>query len=133
MKKLIRELPFLTTLIPKEILYVYLTTSQDAVSGVLLAERKGKQTPIRYVHRTLHEAEWNYAPLEKLALCLLHLSRRLRRYFEAHPNKLQSDSADHRDINSSSLPKKLAKSRALGAYYITYVSSDMLVSWQEDL
>ncbi|GKA98874.1 reverse transcriptase domain-containing protein [Tanacetum coccineum] len=68
MKKLIRELPFLTTLIPKEILYVYLTASQDAVSGVLLGERKGKQTPIRYVHRTLHEAERNYAPLEKLAL-----------------------------------------------------------------
>nr|GEV96279.1 hypothetical protein [Tanacetum cinerariifolium] len=41
MKKLIVELPTLTTPILKETLYVYLATSQDAVSGVLLAERKG--------------------------------------------------------------------------------------------
>ncbi|GJZ98021.1 reverse transcriptase domain-containing protein [Tanacetum coccineum] len=75
MKKLIMELLTLTTLVPKELLYVYLATSKDAVSGVLLAVRKGKQTPIRYVSQTLYEAERNYSPLEKLTLCLLHLSR----------------------------------------------------------
>ncbi|GJS58467.1 reverse transcriptase domain-containing protein [Tanacetum coccineum] len=82
MKKLIMELQSLTTPKPEETLNIYLVASQDAVSGVLLAERNGKQTPIQYVSRTLHEAERNYAPLEKLALCLMHLSRRLRRYFE---------------------------------------------------
>nr|GEV37736.1 hypothetical protein [Tanacetum cinerariifolium] len=78
LKRLILELPTLTTPEPKEILYVYLATSRDAVSGVLVADLKGKQIPIWYVSRTLHEAERNYAPLEKLALCLLHLSQRLR-------------------------------------------------------
>nr|GEX13879.1 hypothetical protein [Tanacetum cinerariifolium] len=68
MKKLIIELSTLTTPLPKEELYVYLATSQDAVSGVLLAEHNEKQTPVHYVNRTLHEAERNYAPLEKLAL-----------------------------------------------------------------
>ncbi|GKD47065.1 reverse transcriptase domain-containing protein, partial [Tanacetum coccineum] len=91
LKKLILELPTPTTPEQKETLFVYLATSYDAVSGVLVADRKGKQTPIRYVSRTLHEAERNYAPLEKLALCLLHLSRRLRRYFEAHPIKVITD------------------------------------------
>ncbi|GJR67965.1 hypothetical protein Tco_0014030 [Tanacetum coccineum] len=47
------ELPSLTTPIPKETLYVYLAASQDAVSGVLLAEQKGKQTPIHYVTTVL--------------------------------------------------------------------------------
>ncbi|GJX75610.1 reverse transcriptase domain-containing protein [Tanacetum coccineum] len=84
LKKLIMELPTLTTPSPKETLYVNLAAFGEAVSGVLIADRKGKQTPIQYVSQTLHEAERNYAPLEKLALCLLHLSRRLRRYFEAH-------------------------------------------------
>ncbi|GJW02072.1 reverse transcriptase domain-containing protein [Tanacetum coccineum] len=79
LKKLILELPTLTTPERKETLFIYLATSREAVSGVLVADRRGKQTPIRYVSRTLHEAERNYAPLEKLALCLLHLSRRLRR------------------------------------------------------
>ncbi|GJX94428.1 reverse transcriptase domain-containing protein [Tanacetum coccineum] len=87
MKKLIIELPTLTTPGLRETLYVYLAASKDAVSGVLVVDRKGKQTPIRYVSQTLHDAERNYAPLEKLALCLLHLSRRLRRYFEAHAIK----------------------------------------------
>ncbi|GKC06147.1 reverse transcriptase domain-containing protein [Tanacetum coccineum] len=84
MKKLIIELPTLTTPMPKETLYVYLVASQDVVSGVLRAKCKGKQTPIRYVSQTLHDAERNYAPLEKLALCLLHLSQSLQRYFEVH-------------------------------------------------
>nr|GEW45694.1 hypothetical protein [Tanacetum cinerariifolium] len=50
----------------------------DAVSEVLLGERKRKQIPIFHVSQTLYEAERKYGPLEKLALRLLHLSRRLR-------------------------------------------------------
>ncbi|GJX70641.1 hypothetical protein Tco_0307812 [Tanacetum coccineum] len=44
---LIVELPTLTTPGLKETLYVYLAASKDTVSGVLMADRKGKQTPIR--------------------------------------------------------------------------------------
>nr|GEY04545.1 hypothetical protein [Tanacetum cinerariifolium] len=80
MKKVIVELPFLTTPIKEETLYVYVVAATEAVSTVLLAERKGKQCPIRYVNRTLNEAKRNYAPLEKLAMLLLHMSRRLREY-----------------------------------------------------
>ncbi|GJY98906.1 putative reverse transcriptase domain-containing protein [Tanacetum coccineum] len=46
MKKLIIELPTLTTPVLKETLYINLAASKDAVSGVLVADRKGKQTPI---------------------------------------------------------------------------------------
>ncbi|GJU00281.1 reverse transcriptase domain-containing protein [Tanacetum coccineum] len=95
MKKLIIELPALITPVPEEMLYVYLVASQNAVSGVLVADRKGKQTPIRYLSRRLHEAERNYAPLENLALCLLHLSRRLCRYFEGHPIKSSNPTTSH--------------------------------------
>ncbi|GKD61752.1 reverse transcriptase domain-containing protein [Tanacetum coccineum] len=56
LKKLIMELPMLTTPKLKEILYLYLASAREAVSGVLMADRGGKQTPIRYVSRTLHEA-----------------------------------------------------------------------------
>ncbi|GKE65023.1 reverse transcriptase domain-containing protein [Tanacetum coccineum] len=38
LKRLILELPTFTTLEPKEILYVYLATFRDAVSGVLVAD-----------------------------------------------------------------------------------------------
>nr|GEY71792.1 reverse transcriptase domain-containing protein [Tanacetum cinerariifolium] len=78
MKKVIVELPFLTTPIKEETLYVYVAAATEAVSTVLLAERKRKQCPIRYMNMTLNEAEKNCAPLEKLAMSLLHMSRRLR-------------------------------------------------------
>ncbi|GJW16071.1 reverse transcriptase domain-containing protein [Tanacetum coccineum] len=70
----------------------------------------------------LHEAERNYAPLEKLALCLLHLSRRLRRYFEAHPIKVITDQPIKQILNKPKVSGKLAKyAIELGAYNITYI------------
>ncbi|GKA45680.1 reverse transcriptase domain-containing protein [Tanacetum coccineum] len=57
-------------------------------------EKNGKQHPIRYVSKVLHDAEKNYAPLEKLALALRNASRRLRRYFEAHPITVKAVLAD---------------------------------------
>ncbi|GJY58567.1 reverse transcriptase domain-containing protein [Tanacetum coccineum] len=102
-------------------LYVYVAAAMKAVSAVLLAERKGKQCLIHYVSRTLNEAERNYALLEKLALSLLHMSRRLRRYFEAHPIKVITDQPLKQILYKAQASGKLAKySVELGAYNITY-------------
>ncbi|GJZ88752.1 reverse transcriptase domain-containing protein [Tanacetum coccineum] len=122
LKRLVLELPTHTTPEQKKALFIYLAASHEAVGGVPVANRKGKQTPIRYVSRTLHEAERNYAPLEKLALCLLHLSRRLRRYFEAHPIKVITDQPIKQILNKPEVSGKLAKYAVeLGAYNITYI------------
>ncbi|GKD51118.1 reverse transcriptase domain-containing protein, partial [Tanacetum coccineum] len=85
LKKMILDLPALTTPLPKETLFVYLAASKEAVSAVMLVVRQGKQHLVHYVIKTLHDAERNYALLEKMALALRHASKRLRRYFEAHP------------------------------------------------
>nr|GEX40263.1 protein NYNRIN-like [Tanacetum cinerariifolium] len=74
MKKLIIDLSSLTLPWPKETLYV--TVSAEAVSAVLLTDKKGRQCPVQYVSRTLNEAERNYAPMEKLAVSLIHMTRR---------------------------------------------------------
>ncbi|GJV79531.1 reverse transcriptase domain-containing protein [Tanacetum coccineum] len=79
MKRYILNLSSLTPPFPKETLYAYLAVSKEAVSVVLMTDRKGRQCPIYYVSRTLNEAEKNYAPMEKLALSLIHMTRRLRR------------------------------------------------------
>ncbi|GKD90700.1 reverse transcriptase domain-containing protein [Tanacetum coccineum] len=54
MKRLIMELPSLITPDLEETLFVYLAASHITVSRVLLAEREGKQRPIRYVSQTFH-------------------------------------------------------------------------------
>ena len=51
MKKIVSELPTLTTPMKGETLMMYLSVAEEAVSAVLLAERNGKQMPIHYVSR----------------------------------------------------------------------------------
>ncbi|GJZ98426.1 reverse transcriptase domain-containing protein [Tanacetum coccineum] len=101
LKKMILDLSVLTTTLPKETLFVYLAASKEAVSVVLLVVRKGKKRPVHYVSRTLHDVERNYAPLEKIALALWHISKRLRRYFEAHPITVITDQPIKQILNKA--------------------------------
>ncbi|GJU57914.1 reverse transcriptase domain-containing protein [Tanacetum coccineum] len=122
MKRLITDLPSLTSPQEKETLYTYLAVSSEAVSAVLLTDRKGRQCPVQYVSRTLSEAERNYAPMEKLALSLIHMTRRLRRYFEAHLVKVITDQPIKNILNNTETSGKLAKYAVeLGAYNITFI------------
>ncbi|GJS62234.1 reverse transcriptase domain-containing protein [Tanacetum coccineum] len=122
MKKLVSELPTLTTPKKGETLMMYLAVANEAVSAVLLAERDERQMPIHYVSRSLQGAETNYVPMEKLALALVHAARRLRRYFQAHPIKVITDSPIGQVLNNSGASGRLAKwAVELGAYGITYV------------
>nr|GEX43643.1 reverse transcriptase domain-containing protein [Tanacetum cinerariifolium] len=122
MKRLITELPSLTPPREKETLYAYLAVSAEAVSAVLLTDRKGRQCLVQYVSRTLNEAERNYAPMEKLALSLIHMTRRLRRYFEAHLVKVTTDQPIKNILNNMKTSEKLAKYDVdLGAYNIMFI------------
>ncbi|GJY62598.1 reverse transcriptase domain-containing protein [Tanacetum coccineum] len=85
MKELIAKLPMLIALEEKEELIIYLAASKEAVSVVLMTERDAKQMPIYFVSRALRGPEVNYTSMEKLVLALVHASKRLRRYFQAHP------------------------------------------------
>ncbi|GJV67646.1 reverse transcriptase domain-containing protein [Tanacetum coccineum] len=60
--------------------------------------------------------------MEKLALALVHAARRLRRYFQAHPIKVITDSPIGQVLNNSGASGRLAKwAVELGTYGITYV------------
>ncbi|GKB52574.1 reverse transcriptase domain-containing protein [Tanacetum coccineum] len=121
MKRCIINLPSLTPPFLKETLYAYLAVSKEAVSYVLLTDRKGKQSLIHYISCTLNEAERNYDPMEKLALSLVYMTRRLRRYFEAHPVKVITDQPIKHILSKTEALGKLAKyAFELGAYNITF-------------
>jgi hypothetical protein len=88
----------------------------------MLLEREGRQIPVHYVSRTLYEAEKKYALVEKLDLALLHLSRKLRRYFEAHPIKVITDQPIKQILNKAEASGRLTMYTVeLGAYSITYI------------
>ena len=55
-----------------------------AVSLVLIREDNGLQRPVYYVSKSLHEVEIRYSPLKKAILAVVHASRKLPHYFQAH-------------------------------------------------
>ncbi|GJY18812.1 reverse transcriptase domain-containing protein [Tanacetum coccineum] len=70
---------------------MYLATSEENVSAILMAERGKKQILVYFVSRTLNEAKLKYPELEKLILALVYAARKLRRYFQAHPIQVLND------------------------------------------
>ena len=66
-----------------EDLFMYLSVSDHAVSVVLLRDQ-GVQRLSYYISKTLVDAEMRYLPLEKLVLALVHATRKLPHYFQAH-------------------------------------------------
>nr|GEX87592.1 putative reverse transcriptase domain, ribonuclease H-like domain protein [Tanacetum cinerariifolium] len=84
MKKLVQTLPTLTAPRVGETLTMHLIASKESISDVLAAKRNEGWTPIYFVSRVLQGAELNYPTLEKLVLALVHVARRLRRFFQAH-------------------------------------------------
>ncbi|XP_071695453.1 uncharacterized protein [Rutidosis leptorrhynchoides] len=85
MKTYIAYLPTLTSPEKGETLYVYLAASKECISALRVIERERKQISMYFVSRVLQGAEANYPELEKLTLVLVHTTRKLRRYFQAHP------------------------------------------------
>ena len=68
---------------PEKNLFMYLSVSDHAMSVVLL-KNQGVQQPVYYISKTLDDAKTRYLPLEKLVLALLHPTRKLPHYFQAH-------------------------------------------------
>ena len=67
-----------------EVLFAYITVASHAVSLVLLRVDNGVQRPVYYVSKSLHEAKVHYLPLEKAILVVVHGTRKLPYYFQAH-------------------------------------------------
>ena len=83
LKKYLMQAPMLIAPKPGEELYMYLSVSEHAV-GVVLLKDQSVQQPIYYISKTLVDAEIRYLPLEKLVLALVHATRKLPHYFQAH-------------------------------------------------
>ena len=67
-----------------EVLYAYIVVAPHAVSLVLIRDDNGLQRSVYYVSKSLHEAEVRYLPLEKVILTVVHATRKLPHYFQAH-------------------------------------------------
>ena len=67
-----------------EVLFAYIAVAFYAISFVLIRVDSSIQRPVYYVSKSLNEAEVRYLPLEKAILAVMHATRKLPHYFQAH-------------------------------------------------
>ncbi|GJV38124.1 reverse transcriptase domain-containing protein [Tanacetum coccineum] len=105
----------------KEELIIYLAASKEAVSVVLMTKREARLMPIYFVSRALRGPEVNYTPMEKVVLALVHASKRLRRYFQAHPIIVITDQPIKNILSNPEVAGRMQKwSIQLGEFGIQY-------------
>ena len=84
LKEYLLRPPIISSLAADEVLYAYIVVASHTVSLVLIRVDSGLQRPVYYVSKSLHETEIRYSPLEKAILAVVHASRKLPHYFQAH-------------------------------------------------
>ena len=84
LKEYLSRPPIMSSLVVDEVLYAYIAVALYAVSLVLIRDDNGLQRLVYYVSKSLHEAEVRYLPLEKAILVVVHATRKLPHYFQAH-------------------------------------------------
>ena len=67
-----------------EVLFAYIAVALYAISLVLIRVDSGIQRLVYYVSKSLNEADVRYFPLEKAILAVVHVTRKLPHYFQAH-------------------------------------------------
>jgi len=68
-----------------ERLFLYISVSENAISGVLVRVERSDERPTFYVGKSFSDVETRYPMMEKLALAVVTAARKLRPYFQSHP------------------------------------------------
>ena len=68
----------------EKVLYAYVAIMAHVMSLVLICTEEGVQKPVYYVSKSLQEGETWYLPLEKAILAIIHTTKKLPHYFQAH-------------------------------------------------
>ena len=84
LKEYLSQPPIMSSPLTDEVLFSYIAVASHAVSLVLIRIDNGIQRPVYYVSKSLHKAEIRYLQLEKSILAVVHGTRKLPHYFQAH-------------------------------------------------
>ena len=93
-----------------------------AISFVLIRVDYGIQRLVYYVNKSLNEAKVRYLPLEKAILAVVHATRKLPHYFQAHTVVVLTQLPLKSILRSADYTGRIAKwGTILGAFDIKYL------------
>ena len=105
-----------------EVLFSYLAVTSHAISLVLIRVDNGIQRLVYYVSKSLNEAKVRYLPLEKAILAVVHATRKLPHYFQAHTVVVLTQLPLKSVLRSADYIGRVAKwGTILGAFDIKYM------------
>ena len=105
-----------------EVLFAYIAVAFYAISFVLIQVDNGIQRLVYYVSKSLNEAEVRYLPLEKAILAVVHATRKLPHYFQAHTVVVFTQLPLKSILRSVDYTGRVAKwGMILGAFDIKYI------------
>ena len=84
LKQYLSHPPIMSSLVVDEVLFAYIAVALYDISFVLIRVDSGIQRPVYYMSKSLNETEVRYLPLEKAILVVVHATRKLPHYFQAH-------------------------------------------------
>jgi hypothetical protein len=91
LKATLAHAPILTPPQGSKPLYLYVTTTTQVVSTIIVVEHTEEghtlpvQRPVYYISEVLSETKARYPQIQKLLYAVVLARRKLRHYFEAHP------------------------------------------------
>ncbi|KAL0359467.1 UNVERIFIED_CONTAM: hypothetical protein Sangu_0796100 [Sesamum angustifolium] len=122
LKAYMAKLLLLVKPIPGDTLYLYLSSTSQTVSSVLVPEKDGAQTPIYYVNKVLNGVECRYPPIEKMALALVTMARKLPPFFLSYPVGVRTNTPLKQVLGRPEAPGRLVKwAIELSGYDISYL------------
>ena len=123
LKRYLSHPPIMSSPIVDEVLFAYLAVALYAISLVLIRVDNGIQRPVYYVSKSLNETEVRYLPLEKMILAVVHATRKLPYYFQAHTVVVLTQLPLKSVLRSADYTGRIAKwGTILGAFDIKYMS-----------
>ena len=103
-----------------KVLFAYIAVAPHVVSLVLIRVNSGIQRPVYCVSKSLHKAEICYLPLDKAILLVVHATRKIPHYFQAHTVVILTQLPLRALLQSVDYTGRIAKwGTILGAFDIT--------------
>ena len=122
LKQYLSHLPIMSSPMVDEVLFAYIAIALYAISFVLIRVDSGIQKPVYYVSKSLNEAEMRYLLLEMAILAMVHATRKLPHYFQAHTMVVLTQLPLKSILRNVDYTGRIAKwGMILGAFDIKYM------------